>query len=186
MTFQAIATPLPGLLVLEPTVYRDERGFFLETYERAACARMGIDVEFVQDNHARSRRGTLRGLHFQKRHPQAKLVRVLAGEVFDVAVDLRRSSPTFGRWHGVRLDAERHRQLFVPVGFAHGYLALTEGAQLAYKCSDRYHPEDEGGLLWSDPDVGIAWPLEGLGGAPFLSEKDLRRPTLARLEHIFP
>ncbi len=180
-----IKTPIDGLLVVEPKLFKDARGYFMESYHRQAFADAGIDVEFVQDNQAQSVRGTLRGLHFQKKHPQAKLVRVLFGRAFDVAVDLRASSQTFGRWHGVTLDAESHRQFFVPKGCAHGYLALTETVVLAYKCSDFYHPEDEGGLIWNDPDVGILWPLEGIG-EPRLSEKDRRMPALKNLGYEFP
>jgi dTDP-4-dehydrorhamnose 3,5-epimerase len=183
--FRAIATPLPGLVVLEPTVFGDERGYFLETYHQRAFAEAGIDVAFVQDNEARSRRGILRGLHFQKTHPQAKLVRVLRGRVFDVAVDLRRTSPTFGRWHGVTLDDRTKQALFVPAGFAHGYLALEEPTDLTYKCSDFYDPEDEGGVIWDDPELAIAWPL-GDVGAPLLSDKDRRYPRLAELGFAFP
>jgi dTDP-4-dehydrorhamnose 3,5-epimerase len=185
MGVHVIKTPIDGLLVVEPKLFRDARGYFMECYHRQAFADAGIDVEFVQDNQARSVRGTLRGLHFQKKHPQAKLVRVLFGRAFDVAVDLRASSQTFGRWHGVTLDAESHRQFFVPKGCAHGYLALTETVVLAYKCSDFYHPEDEGGLIWNDPDVGILWPLEGIG-EPRLSEKDRRMPGLKNLGYEFP
>jgi dTDP-4-dehydrorhamnose 3,5-epimerase len=185
MGVHVIKTPIDGLLVVEPKLFKDARGYFMESYHRQAFADAGIDVEFVQDNQAQSVRGTLRGLHFQKKHPQAKLVRVLFGRAFDVAVDLRASSQTFGRWHGVTLDAESHRQFFVPKGCAHGYLALTETVVLAYKCSDFYHPEDEGGLIWNDPDVGILWPLEGIG-EPRLSEKDRRMPALKNLGYEFP
>lgn len=185
MGFRFTRTPLEGLVVIEPSLYDDDRGWFLETYHRRAFAEAGIDVELVQDNEARSRRGILRGLHFQKRHPQAKLVRALRGSAFDVAVDLRRSSPTFGRWHGVLLDEQSRRSLFVPAGFAHGYLALEDVTDVAYKCSEHHHPEDEGGLVWNDPDVGIAWPLEEIG-APVLSEKDRRYPRLAELGFAYP
>jgi dTDP-4-dehydrorhamnose 3,5-epimerase len=178
-------TPIAGLVTVEPEVYPDARGYFMESYNRRDFQAAGIDVDFVQDNQARSVRGTLRGLHFQRTHPQAKLVRVLSGRVFDVAVDLRESSQTFGRWHGVTLDAESHRQFFIPAGFAHGYLVLSDTAVFAYKCSDFYHPEDEGGLRWDDPDVGIRWPLEGIG-QPLLSEKDRRMPVLEDLEFRYP
>ena len=178
-------TPIEGLRVVEPQVFEDARGYFMESYHRRDFADAGIDVEFVQDNQARSVKGTLRGLHFQKRHPQAKLVRVLQGRVFDVAVDIRQGSPTFGRWHGEILDAESRRQFFVPVGFAHGYLVLTDTAVFAYKCSDFYYPDDEGGLLWSDPDVGVEWPLQGIG-EPLLSEKDRQMPGLSDLGFKFP
>lgn len=178
-------TPIEGLVLVEPEVYTDARGYFLESFNRREYRAAGIEVDFVQDNQARSVRGTLRGMHFQKTHPQAKLVRVLAGRVFDAAVDLRESSGTFGRWHGVMLDDESHRQFFVPAGFAHGYLVLSATAVFAYKCSDFYHPEDEGGLLWSDPEVGIQWPLQGID-RPLLSEKDRRMPALRDLEFKYP
>lgn len=184
MGLRVFTTPIEGLLVVEPKVFKDARGYFMESYHQREYAAAGIDVEFVQDNQARSVKGTLRGLHFQKKHPQAKLVRVLAGRVFDVAVDLRGDSKTFGRWHGELLDAENQRQLFVPAGFAHGYLVLTESAVFAYKCSDFYHAEDEGGLLWSDPDVGIRWPLEAVG-EPLLSDKDRKLPGLKDLDFKF-
>ena len=185
MVVRVSKTPIEGLRVVEPQVFEDARGYFMESYHRRDFADAGIDVEFVQDNQARSVKGTLRGLHFQKRHPQAKLVRVLQGRVFDVAVDIRQGSPTFGRWHGEILDAESRRQFFVPVGFAHGYLVLTDTAVFAYKCSDFYHPDDEGGLLWSDPDVGIEWPLQVIG-EPLLSEKDRQMPGLSDLGFKFP
>ncbi len=178
-------TPVAGLVIVEPEVHADARGYFMESYNRREFRAAGIDVDFVQDNQARSVRGTLRGLHFQKTHPQAKLVRVLSGRVFDAAVDLRESSPTFGRWHGITLDEESHRQFFVPAGFAHGYLVLSDTAVFAYKCSDFYHPEDEGGLRWDDPDVGIQWPLEGIA-KPLLSEKDRRMPAFKDLEFRYP
>jgi dTDP-4-dehydrorhamnose 3,5-epimerase len=184
MGLHVSTTPIEGLLVVEPQVFSDARGYFMESYHRREYAAAGIDVEFVQDNQARSVKATLRGLHFQKKHPQAKLVRVLAGRVFDVAVDLRGDSETFGHWHGEILDADNHRQFFVPAGFAHGYLVLTDTAVFAYKCSDFYHPEDEGGLLYSDPDVGISWPLEDIG-RPLLSEKDKGLPRLKDLDFKF-
>jgi dTDP-4-dehydrorhamnose 3,5-epimerase len=184
MGIRVSTTPIDGLLVVESKVFRDARGYFMESYNQREYAAAGIDVEFVQDNQARSVMGTLRGLHFQKKHPQAKLVRVLAGRVFDVAVDLRGNSKTFGHWHGELLDADNHRQFFVPAGFAHGYLVLTESALFAYKCSDFYNADDEGGLLYSDPDVGIRWPLEGIG-QPLLSDKDKALPGLKDLDFKF-
>ena len=171
---------LSGLKLVRPRVFGDERGFFLESYNAARYREAGIDVAFVQDNHSRSVRGTLRGLHFQKTQPQAKLVRAVRGRVFDVAVDLRKGSPTFGRWHGVVLDDEARRLFFIPAGFAHGFLALSDGAEFAYKCSDYYLAEDEGGVLWNDPDIGIDWPL-GEIGEPLLSEKDKNLPRLKDL-----
>jgi dTDP-4-dehydrorhamnose 3,5-epimerase len=176
--------PIQGPRLLEPRVFGDERGFFLETYHRRDFQSLGIPEEFVQDNQSRSRRGTLRGLHFQREHPQAKLVRVLRGRVFDVAVDLRAGSPTEGRWCGVELDDVRRRVFYIPAGFAHGFLALSEEADLAYKCSDSYRAEDEGGLVWNDPRVDIAWPLAELG-APLLSAKDLAWPGLDDLTFRF-
>lgn len=170
-------TPIDGAVIVTPAVYGDERGYFTETYNERDYIEAGIDVHFVQDNQSRSRRGVLRGLHFQKTYPQSKLVRVLEGEVFDVAVDLRPGSPTYGQWTGVVLTAENHKQFFVPRGFAHGFLVLSETATFAYKCDEFYHPEDEGGLAWNDPTIGVEWPI-----APdmelLLSEKDRKQPTL--------
>ncbi len=169
---------LEGPLVIEPKVLYDERGFFFESYHAERYRAAGIDVSFVQDNHSRSVRGTLRGLHWQTgAHPQAKLVRVVAGAVFDVAVDIRPGSPTFGRWIGTELSAENFRQMFVPVGFAHGFCVLSDVAEVEYKCSDVYDPASERGLLWNDPAVGIAWPVE----TPILSARDRGHPTLAAL-----
>ncbi len=164
---------IEGLKVIEPTVFGDERGYFMETYNYLDFSEAGIDVSFVQDNQSGSHYGVLRGLHFQIRHPQDKLVRVVTGEVFDVAVDLREGSQTFGKWFGVKLSAENKKQFFIPRGFAHGFLVLSETAEFTYKCSDFYHPNDEGGLIWNDPDIGIEWPIpEGM--TPELSEKDTR------------
>ena len=151
---------IEGLKVITPKVFGDARGYFVETYNKQDFIEAGIDVEFVQDNQSASKRGVLRGLHFQKTHPQDKLVRCINGEVFDVAVDLRKDSKTFGKWHGVLLTAENKKQFFVPKGFAHGFLVLSDYAEFAYKCSDFYHPEDEGGILWNDPDIGVEWPLQ--------------------------
>ena len=170
-------TGLPGVLVIEPRVFGDARGFFLERFHAECYADAGIPGPFVQDNHSRSQRGILRGLHFQKRHPQGKLVEVVSGEVYDVAVDVRPGSDTFGRWTGVRLSAENHRQLWVPPGFAHGFVVLSESADFLYKCTDVYHPEDEGGVIWNDPDLGIDWPLAD----PQLSHKDAALPRLRDL-----
>jgi dTDP-4-dehydrorhamnose 3,5-epimerase len=166
-----IASDIPDVLLIEPRVYGDERGFFMETYRAKLFEETGLPTEFVQDNHSSSRRGTLRGLHYQIRQPQGKLVRVIAGEVFDVAVDLRRQSQTFGRWVGETLSADNRRQIWIPAGFAHGFYVLSEHAELVYKTTDYYAPEWERTLLWNDADVGIAWPL--LEGVPVtLSEKD--------------
>ena len=153
-----IQTELPGLLVIEPKAFRDERGFFLETFQRDRYRVAGIEGEFVQDNLSRSCRGTLRGLHYQLTQPQGKIVSVTRGEVFDVAVDLRRSSPTFGRWFGAMLNDENHRQMFIPPGFAHGFCVTSASADFFYKCTDFYNPTDQRTLLWNDPSVGIEWP----------------------------
>jgi dTDP-4-dehydrorhamnose 3,5-epimerase len=183
-----IETHLPGVLVLEPRVWTDARGFFLETYHRARYAELGITCDFVQDNHSCSSRGALRGLHFQREYSQAKLCRVVRGEVFDVAVDVRVGSPYFGKWFGVVLSAENHRQIYVPQGFAHGFLVLSEQAEFLYKCSDFYHPEDEGGIAWNDPQIGIEWPsLETLGTTlPILSQKDQTNPLLRDMTDDLP
>ena len=161
-------TPLAGLLLITPDVYGDERGFFQETWNLRRYTDAGLDRLFVQDNLSRSRKGILRGLHFQNPGAQGKLVYVLEGEVFDVAVDVRADSPTFGQWYGVTLSAENHRQLFVPEGFAHGFCVTSETALFAYKCTDFYNPKAEFSLLWNDPDIGIDWPITN----PELSEKD--------------
>ena len=170
-----IATDIEGLYVVEPTVFGDHRGYFMETYNEQDFLEEGISVRFVQDNQSASRKGVLRGLHFQKTHPQTKLVRVLSGEVFDVAVDLRAGSATYGKWVGVVLSAENKKQFLIPKGFAHGFVVMSEFAEFAYKCDDFYHPEDEGGLAWNDPDLNIAWPDVG---EILLSEKDKKNPCL--------
>ena len=151
-------TEIEGLCIIEPAIHGDERGYFMETYNQRDLSEAGIDVTFVQDNQSMSRRGVLRGLHFQKQFPQAKLVRVIRGTVFDVAVDLRSSSETYGKWHGVLLSAENRLQFYIPEGFAHGFLVLSDEAEFCYKCTDFYHPGDEGGLAWNDPAIGIEWP----------------------------
>ena len=166
--------PIEGLKLVKPKVFRDARGFFLEAYNQSAFEAIGIDCFFVQDNHSQSVKNTLRGLHFQVKQAQDKLVRVVQGEIFDVAVDLRPDSRTFGQWEGVVLSAENHLQFFVPKGFAHGFQVLSDTASVIYKCSDFYSPQDERGLLWSDPDLDIAWPGKG---PPTLSEKDRNNPT---------
>ena len=173
-----IPTPIEGLVVIEPKVHGDERGFFLESFNsQRYLEQAGIAVNFVQDNHSRSKYGVLRGLHFQIHHPQAKLVRCVVGEVFDVAVDLRSGSPTYGQWFSVLLSAENKKQLYVPPGFAHGFQVTTEFAEFEYKCSDYYAPGDEGGILWSDPSLAIPWPVAD----PIISNKDLVLPHLADL-----
>ncbi len=167
-------TDLPGVLLIEPRVFGDARGFFLESYHRERYREVGIEAPFVQDNQSRSRRGVLRGLHYQLERPQGKLVRVSRGEVFDVAVDVRRGSPTFGRWVGCVLDDRSHRQMYIPAGFAHGFCVLSEEADFSYKCTDYYHPQSEQGIAWDDPDIGVRWPdMECL-----LSDKDRQNPRL--------
>jgi dTDP-4-dehydrorhamnose 3,5-epimerase len=171
-------TRLPGVLVFEPDVYGDERGFFLETFQAERYREhLGASHSFVQDNHSRSSRGVLRGLHAQEKHPQGKLVRVARGEVFDVAVDIDPESPTFGQWVGERLSDANHRQLWIPPGYAHGFVVLSDIADFEYKCTDYYHREDEIGVLWNDPDIGIDWPLDD----PVLSAKDAALPKLREL-----
>lgn len=176
-------TRLPGVLLLEPRVFRDERGFFLETWNRERYAEVGINQPFVQDNLSSSQRNVLRGLHFQNPSSQAKLVTTVWGAVFDVAVDLREDSPTFGEWVGVELTAENMRQLYIPEGFAHGFVVLSETALFSYKCTALYSPVHERSLRWNDPDVGIEWPID----VPILSEKDGRAPLLRDVpaEHLF-
>ena len=169
---------IEGLCVITPTIHGDARGYFVETYNQNDMKEAGLTMEFVQDNQSGSRRGVLRGLHFQTRHQQAKLVRAIHGEIFDVAVDLRRGSATYGRWVGVLLSADNRRQLYIPRGFAHGFQVLSEQAVFAYKCDDVYHPEYEGGIRWDDADIGIVWPGQA---APILSEKDQNWPTLRAL-----
>jgi dTDP-4-dehydrorhamnose 3,5-epimerase len=171
-------TELPGVVVIEPRVFGDERGFFVETFQAERYrAQAGISAAFVQDNHSRSKRGVLRGLHLQKQHPQGKLVRAARGEIFDVAADIDPRSPTFGRWVGLTLSDTNHRQLWIPPGFAHGFLVMSEVADFEYKCTDYYHPQSETGVIWNDPDLAIAWPI----AEPTLSEKDRQLPTLAQL-----
>jgi dTDP-4-dehydrorhamnose 3,5-epimerase len=170
---------LAGLVLIEPTVHGDARGFFLESYNRRDLAACGIHCEFVQDNHSGSARNVLRGLHFQVGHGQDKLVRVLRGEIYDVAVDIRPSSPTYGQWESVLLSAENRRILFVPVGFAHGFCVLSEFAEFSYKCSDYYSPPDESGIRWDDPDLAIPWPVTH----PILSDRDRRLPRFRDLPH---
>lgn len=177
-----IATRLDGVWIIEPRIHRDPRGWFVESWSRRAFAEAGMDVDFVQDNHSKSSRGVLRGLHFQAPpRAQAKLVRCTAGKVWDVVVDLRVSSPTYGRWDGVELDAESQRMVFVPVGFAHGFCVLTESAEIQYKCSNFYAPECSCGLRWNDPSIGIPWPVAD----PILSDQDRRHPPLAELQAYF-
>ena len=164
-------TPLPGVYLLHPQVFGDQRGFFLESWNRDTFRDAGFDLDFVQDNHSRSARGILRGMHYQTEHTQGKLVRVTAGAVFDVVVDVRRDSPTLGQWYGVTLSAENHQMLWVPAGFAHGFYVLTDVADFQYKCTEVYHPASEIALAWDDPQVGIKWPVPA-GEQPQLSGKD--------------
>lgn len=166
---------IKGLFALQPKVFSDERGYFIETYNEQDLAALGLDLRFVQDNQSKSSRGVLRGLHFQKTYPQGKLVRVISGEVFDVAVDLRPASPSFGKWVGLLLSGETQNQFYIPPGFAHGFLVISEEAVFAYKCTEFYHPEDEGGIRYDDSTIGISWP--DLGQAPNLSAKDLSLPV---------
>jgi dTDP-4-dehydrorhamnose 3,5-epimerase len=180
-SFARIETSLPGVWELRPRIFRDVRGFFLETYHNTTFAELGIRDSFVQDNHSCSRKGTLRGLHYQLRHPQAKLCRVVEGEALDVAVDIRLGSPHFGKWTSVLLSARDQNQIYIPVGIAHGFLALTDPVQFLYKCSDFYDSGDEFGVLWSDPDLEIRWGSEN----PLLSEKDAKLPTLASIPREF-
>lgn len=175
-----IETGIEGLLVLEPKVFGDARGFFMESFNARTFAEVtGVKADFVQDNHSRSQKGVLRGLHYQVQQPQGKLVRVAQGRVFDVAVDLRRSSPTFGRWYGVELSGENHRQFWVPAGFAHGFYVLSDSADFLYKTTDYYAPQHERSLAWNDPTVGVQWPLDG---EPLLSAKDLAGKPLGQCE----
>ena len=193
------AAPISGLYVIEPAVYGDKRGYFMETYNQNDMKEAGLDMVFVQDNQSSSSKGVLRGLHFQKEHPQGKLVRALRGSVFDVAVDLRKGSSTFGQWYGVELTEENHKQFYIPEGFAHGFLVLSDYAEFCYKCTDFYHPEDEGGLAWNDPSIGIQWPhLSGTyqgsagsgdyhldDGTPLnLSDKDTKWDVLSNTFHF--
>lgn len=186
--FTFTETSIDGVIVVDVESFGDSRGYFMETYKRADFVAGGIDVEFVQDNQSLSTKGVLRGLHFQIKHPQSKLVRVVSGEVFDVAVDLRSDSPTYGQWEGALISAKNKRQFFIPRGFAHGFLVLSDVAEFCYKCDDVYHPNDEGGLMWNDPDVGIVWPaLQGDDvfdpAKVMLSDKDKVNESFSSLKH---
>lgn len=172
-----IETSLADVCLIEPSLFEDDRGFFFESYHEIKFAELGIFDRFVQDNHARSAKHTLRGLHYQIKHPQAKLCRVIQGEVLDVVVDIRDGSPSFGKWESAVLSAENKRQMYVPAGFAHGYLVLSDTAEFLYKCGDFYYPEYERGVLWNDPDIGIRWGVE----APILSDRDRRNPLLSAI-----
>jgi len=177
--FKFNKTSIEGVFIIEPQVFGDNRGYFMETYKEPEFKAAGLDYTFVQDNQSKSKKGVLRGLHFQINHPQAKLVRVIKGEVFDVAVDLRKGSPTYGKWEGVILSEENKKMLMIPRGFAHGFLVLSDEAEFIYKCDDVYHPNDEGGIMYNDPDIGIKWPE--IDCEITLSEKDKVHPGLRGL-----
>jgi dTDP-4-dehydrorhamnose 3,5-epimerase len=181
--FKFIETGIAGLTIIEPTVFGDERGYFMETFQKEEFAAAGLPIDYVQDNQSKSKRGVLRGLHFQRKNPQGKLVRVISGEVFDVGVDLRNNSPTYGKHYGVVLSAENKRQFYVPEGFAHGFVVLSETAEFTYKCTRLYDPNDEGGILWNDPALNIDWQIGDI--TPLLSDKDTKLPTLADLRFKF-
>jgi dTDP-4-dehydrorhamnose 3,5-epimerase len=182
--FNFIETKIKDLYIIEPQVFGDHRGYFMESYNKNDFFEAGLTMEFVQDNESKSKKGVLRGLHFQTKHTQGKLVRVTEGAVYDVAVDLRKGSPTYGQWEGVTLTAENKRQFYVPEGFAHGFLVLSDTAVFNYKCTDYYAPEFDGGLLWNDEDVAVQWPLEGIEEV-LLSEKDKIQKTLKELDLPF-
>jgi len=182
--FNFIKTKIKDLYIIEPTVFGDDRGYFMETYNYEEFKEAGLDMVFVQDNQSKSKKGVLRGLHFQKEYSQGKLVRVLSGEVFDVAVDFRKNSETYGEWFGVILSEENKRQFYVPEGFAHGFLVTSDKAEFVYKCTNLYHPEFEGGIAWNDPDIGIEWPLENIEDV-LLSEKDKNADCLSAVKVIF-
>lgn len=169
--FNFIKTSIDGVLIIEPTVFGDQRGYFMETYQKEEFKSLGLDVDFVQDNQSSSHKGVLRGLHFQYTQPQGKLVRVISGEVFDVAVDLRKDSPTYAKWEGVILSAENKKQFYIPPGFAHGFVVLSDSAEFTYKCTDYYKADDEGGIQWDDPEIGIDWPIDEIDEI-ILSDKD--------------
>lgn len=180
--FTFTETKIKGVYIIDVKTYGDHRGYFLETYKASDFKAAGLDYDFVQDNQSSSRKGVLRGIHFQKTFPQAKLVRALKGEVFDVAVDLRKGSETYGQWVGTLLSEENHRQMMIPRGFAHGYVVVSDYAEFAYKCDDYYHPEDESSIAWNDPGIAVEWPdVEEI----ILSEKDTRHPTLSESKMVF-
>jgi dTDP-4-dehydrorhamnose 3,5-epimerase len=179
--FNFIETKVKDVYIIEPTVFGDNRGFFMETYHYEEFNKAGLDMVFVQDNHSKSKKSVLRGLHFQKKHPQGKLVKVIKGAVYDVAVDLRKDSTTFGKWVGVELTEDNKKMFYVPEGFAHGFVTLEDDTEFLYKCTDYYHLEDEGGLIWNDPNLNISWPIDN----PILSEKDTKWPTLKNIDFYF-
>lgn len=182
--FKFTETAIKGVYIIEPKVFGDHRGYFMETYNYEDFKEAGLDMVFVQDNQSKSKKGVLRGLHYQKPNPQGKLVRVISGEVFDVAVDLREGSATYGKWQGVILSAENKKQFYVPEGFAHGFLVLSDEAEFVYKCTEFYHPENEGGIAWNDSEIGIEWPLEGIEDV-LLSEKDKKAKSLKESKITF-
>jgi dTDP-4-dehydrorhamnose 3,5-epimerase len=179
---EILKSSIPEVIVLAPPVFTDSRGYFLETYQQKKYAELGIPKPFVQDNQSYSTKNVLRGLHFQLRYPQGKLVRVTQGTVFDVAIDIRKNSPTFGKWHGEILSAENHKQMYIPENFAHGFCVLSDSAEFLYKCTDFYVPGDEGGLIWNDPQLGIKWPID----TPILSAKDAALPQIADILELLP
>lgn len=180
--FKFIETSIEGVFIIEPKKYGDNRGYFMETYKKKDFDEAGLIYDFIQDNQSKSKKGVLRGLHFQKTFPQAKLVRCIEGEVFDVCVDLRKNSPTYGKWVGVILSSEKGNQFMIPRGFAHGFVVLSDTATFCYKCDELYHPEDEGGIMWNDSDVGIVWPFKG---EILLSEKDKLHKSLKESKVVF-
>jgi dTDP-4-dehydrorhamnose 3,5-epimerase len=182
--FTVVQTGIDGLVEIQPTVFGDERGYFVETYNKREFETIGLNMSFVQDNQSASKKGVLRGLHFQKQNPQGKLVRVLSGEVFDVGVDLRKNSPTFGHWHGIILSGTNKKMFYVPEGFAHGFVVLSDFAEFTYKCTRFYDPKDEGGILWNDPEINVNWHIPD-DMSVILSEKDKKNPPLKNLEWSF-
>ena len=182
--FNFTKTSIDGVIIIEPTVFGDERGYFMETYQKEEFKQLGLDVDFVQDNQSSSHKGVLRGLHFQYTQPQGKLVRVISGEVFDVAVDLRKDSPTYGKWESVTLSAENKKQFYIPPGFAHGFVVLSDSAEFTYKCTDYYKADDEGGIQWDDPEIGINWPIDDIDEI-ILSEKDKKWKPLSQTKTDF-
>lgn len=181
--FRIVETPIKGLLLIETKVFRDVRGFLMESYNQKELKEIGFDLAFVQDNHSFSKKGVIRGLHFQLRYPQGKLVRVISGRVFDVAVDLRINSPTFGKWFGVELTEGDGLQFYIPPGFAHGFISLEENTHFFYKCTEYYHPEDDFGIIWNDPELNINWPLDRIEGT-LISEKDKNLPSFREIKDI--
>jgi dTDP-4-dehydrorhamnose 3,5-epimerase len=181
--FKIIETPIEDLLIIETKIFKDDRGFFLESYNLRDFEEIGLDLKFVQDNLSRSKKGVLRGLHFQLRHPQGKLVRIISGRVYDVAVDLRVNSPTFGRWFGIELTGENGLAFYIPEGFAHGFLTLEDNTYFFYKCTEFYYPDDDLGVIWNDPEINISWPLEGIKEL-IISDKDKRLPSFREVKEL--